>query len=154
MTDILSISNVVKRHRSSFFARSICRSCKRKIYFASVKFSAKFWYTYREGILFLITLITKIGRETMIKQKSGDTTNRVDPDFDISFDRIDWLPMPVSIYPKKSHQFLPRLFRDVHLAMINHGSGPINGNLCSLYQQMGERGMGPLSDKSILRSVN
>ena len=44
---------------------------------------------YRESILFLITLITEIGRETMIKQKNGDTTNRVDPDFDISFDRID-----------------------------------------------------------------
>lgn len=63
------------------------------------------------------------------------------------FDRIE---PSMSIYPKNrigfSEMFSPALF-DVHLAMINEGNGAINGKLCSLYRQTGERAMGPVSKR-------
>ena len=63
------------------------------------------------------------------------------------FDRIE---PSMWIYPKNrigfSEMFSPALF-DVHLAMINEGNGAINGKLCSLYRQTGERAMGPVSKR-------
>lgn len=85
------------------------------------------------------------------KRVVGNKPSR-DPDFGIlspifiRSDRIEQL----SIYPKNcigfSEMFSPALF-DVHLAMINEGNGAINGKLCSLYRQTGERAMGPVSKR-------